>query len=99
MEQNIEPSLTEHSFFPSQPFYVNNNLKVEKEVDSFLYIPDIQSSFGRENNMFNLEGEDVDDPEYLSEVELKEIEASLKDYAEGKFKRGSIDDLLKDLKD
>ena len=28
-----------------------------------------------------------------------ELEASLRDYAEGRFKRGSIDDLLDDLND
>ena len=42
--------------------------------------------------------EDIDDPDCLSEVELIEIEASLKDYSEGKFKRGTIDELLKDLR-
>lgn len=101
MEQNIEPFIMEHNDrgFRPQSFYVDNNMRVEKAVDSFLYLPGIQSSFGRENNMFNLEVEDIDDPDYLSEVELIEIEASLKDYSEGKFKRGSIDELLKDLKD
>lgn len=100
MEQDIEPFIMEHNDrgFRPQSFYRGSNLREEKAVDSFLYMPRIQSSFGRENNMFNLE-EDIDDPDYLSEVELIEIEASLKDYSEGKFKRGSIDDLLKDLKD
>ena len=27
-----------------------------------------------------------------------ELEASLRDYAEGRYKRGSLDDLLRDLK-
>ncbi len=45
------------------------------------------------------EMEDPDDPDFLSGVELAEIEESLKDYSEGRFKRGSIDDLLKDLRD
>ena len=31
------------------------------------------------------------------EKELDEIKSSLKDYAEGRFKSGSIDDLVKDL--
>ncbi|MEM0157702.1 MAG: hypothetical protein QXN26_06555 [Thermoplasmataceae archaeon] len=85
--------------FQSQSFYVDNNLRVEKAIDSFLYLPGFQSSFGIENNMLDPKAEDIDDPDYLSEVELIEIEASLKDYSEGKFKRGSIDELLKDLKD
>ncbi len=97
MEQDIEQHNDRE--FRSQSFSIDSNLRVEKAVNSFLYLTEIQSSFGRENNMFNFEGEDIDDPDYLSEVELIEIEASLKDYSEGKFKRGSIDDLLKDLKD
>ncbi|MGP6207992.1 hypothetical protein ACNF42_08205 [Cuniculiplasma sp. SKW3] len=101
MEEDIEPFIMSHNDreFRSQPFYVDYNMRVDKTVDSFLYLPGIQSSFGRENNMFNLEVEDIDDPEYLSEIELIQIEASLKDYSEGRFKRGSIDDLLKDLND
>ena len=38
------------------------------------------------------------DPD-LSKEELAEIEASLKDYAKGRFKRGTVNDLLKDLRD
>ena len=38
-----------------------------------------------------------DDPECLSKKELNEIKASLKDYAEGRFKSGSIADLINDL--
>ncbi|MEM3857516.1 MAG: hypothetical protein QXI37_03305 [Thermoprotei archaeon] len=37
------------------------------------------------------------DDEDLNEEEIREIEASLRDYAEGRFKRGSIG-LLKDLR-
>ncbi len=54
-------------------------------------------SFSREDADF--EAEDPDDPDYLTESELIEIEQSLKDYAEGRFKRGTINDLLKDLDD
>ncbi|MEM0132940.1 hypothetical protein [Acidiplasma sp.] len=101
MEQTLEPFIMEYNDreFQSQSFYVDNNLRVENAIDSFLYLPGFQSSFGIENNMLDFNSEDIDDPDYLSEVELIEIEASLKDYSEGKFKRGSIDELLKDLKD
>ena len=37
------------------------------------------------------------DPEYFSEKDLADIKASLKDYAEGRFKSGSIADLINDL--
>ena len=43
--------------------------------------------------------DDKDDPDNLSESELAEIEASLKDYSKGRFKRGTIGNLLKDLRD
>jgi hypothetical protein len=75
------------------------NVMVEKFLDTLLYSPGIQPSIGRENNLFMSEMEDPDDPDFLSGVELAEIEESLKDYSEGRFKRGSIDDLLKDLRD
>ncbi len=44
-----------------------------------------------------LTDEELDDPDFLSEAELKQIEESLKDYFTGKYKCGSIDDLLRDL--
>lgn len=101
MEPEIEPFNMERNdwSFRPQPFHTENNLRMEKAIDSLFYLPGIQSSFGREDNLFIFEAEDPDDPDFLSEVELVEIEASLKDYSEGRFKRGSIDDLLKDLKD
>jgi DNA-binding PadR family transcriptional regulator len=37
------------------------------------------------------------DPMELSKREILEIEKSLSDYAEGRFKSGSLEDLLKDL--
>ncbi len=101
MEQNIGPLITEHNNreFGYQSFYADSNLSIERHFDFFINLPGIQSSLGGENNMFDSEAEDTDDPDYLSEVELNEIEKSLKDYSEGRFKRGSIDDLLKDLND
>ena len=101
MESKIEPFIIEHNdrSFRSQSFHSENNVMVGKVLDSLLYSPGIQPSIGRENNMFVLGVEDPDDPDFLSEVELVEIEESLKDYSEGRFKRGSIDDLLKDLRD
>lgn len=41
--------------------------------------------------------EDIDDPDFLTEKEISQIEESLKDYYEGNYKKGSIDDLLDDL--
>lgn len=38
-----------------------------------------------------------DDPEYLTEVEITAIEASISDYAEGRYKEGSLEDLIDDL--
>ena len=38
-----------------------------------------------------------DDPECLSKKDLADIKESLKDYAEGRFKSGSIADLINDL--
>jgi len=40
-----------------------------------------------------------DDYEYISKKEENEINQSLDDYATGKYKHGSIQELLKDLKD
>lgn len=50
-------------------------------------------------SIYGGEMEDMDDPDYLSKSELIEIENSLKDYSEGRFKHGSIDDLIEDLND
>ncbi len=75
------------------------NIIVETTVNSFIYVPKLQPFSGKDTNIFNPEGEDVEDPEYLSDTEVVEIKRSLQDYAEGKFKSGSIEDLLNDLKD
>lgn len=101
MEPEIESFNIENNDrnLPFQPFYTDNNLRTEISSYSVPNSLEVQSSFSRENNMFTFETEDPEDPDLLGEVELVEIEASLKDYSEGRFKSGSIDDLLKDLED
>ena len=57
---------------------------------------DISISISLLSNRFT---SDAENPDYLGDEELVEIEKSLKDYPEGRFKRGTIEELLKDLKD
>ncbi len=85
--------------FSIQPSYGVRSIRVENRIYSLIYFPEIQPTYGIDNNMFNPEQEDPDDPDYLTEKELKEIEASLRDYSEGRFKHGSLEDLLRDLED
>lgn len=101
METEIESFNIEYNdrSLRSQPFYTNNNLRMEAYFNSVFNSLEVQSSFSRENNMFTCEVEDLEDPDFLDAMELVEIAASLEDYSEGRFKSGSIDDLLKDLED
>ncbi len=60
---------------------------------------DISMTISLLSGRFTSDAEDHEDPGYLGDEELVGIEMSLKDYSERRFKRGSIEELLKDLKD
>ena len=65
---------------------------------SVSFYPKYQPVTGKESTLFQTGlQQDVDDPEYLSDTEIREIEASLVDYEMGRYKVGNLETLFEDL--
>ena len=76
--------------------YLNQKLDTQDNRSIISILP-IQPTYGESNTLFRALIEDLEDPEWLSGREIREIFSSLNEFANGNFKEGGIDDLLQDL--
>ena len=85
-----------NEFFSSGVEYLNQKQDTQ-DNRSVITIHQVQPIYGESNTLFRTLIEDLEDPDWLSEREIREIFSSLNEFANGNFKEGGIDDLLRDL--
>lgn len=81
----------EKEYFNSTKFLIQDNNR------QLINAVTVYQSHSAETNGISSGFYPFEDPEFLTEIEIKEIIESVEEYSRGEYKHGSLNDLLEDL--